>query len=102
MRGEETRSVGRHHHHSPRHSTRRDTIVQVHPLSGNIRRGLGWMSYREMNKIKPPTFDGEHKKDEDAETWLAKYEKVFSMKGILQYNIIRRERGKQHHQHLEH
>jgi N-glycosylase/DNA lyase len=24
----------------------------------------------EMNKIKPPTFDGEHKKDEDAETWL--------------------------------
>jgi hypothetical protein len=23
-----------------------------------------------MNKIKPPTFDGEHKKDEDAETWL--------------------------------
>jgi hypothetical protein len=24
----------------------------------------------EMNKIKPPTFDGEHKKEEDAETWL--------------------------------
>jgi hypothetical protein len=24
----------------------------------------------EMNKIKPPTFDGEHKKDEDVETWL--------------------------------
>jgi hypothetical protein len=23
-----------------------------------------------MNKIKPPTFDGEHKKDEDAKTWL--------------------------------
>ena len=24
----------------------------------------------EMNNIKPPTFDGEHKKDENAETWL--------------------------------
>jgi hypothetical protein len=23
------------------------TLVQVHPLSRNIRRGLGWMSYRE-------------------------------------------------------
>jgi hypothetical protein len=24
----------------------------------------------EMNNIKPPTFDSEHKKDEDVETWL--------------------------------
>jgi hypothetical protein len=24
----------------------------------------------EMNKIKSPTFDGEHQKEEDAETWL--------------------------------
>jgi hypothetical protein len=24
----------------------------------------------EMNKIKPPTFHGEHKKEEDVETWL--------------------------------
>jgi hypothetical protein len=23
-----------------------------------------------MNKIKPPTFDGEHNKDEFSETWL--------------------------------
>jgi hypothetical protein len=23
-----------------------------------------------MNKIKPPTFDGEHKEDEESETWL--------------------------------
>jgi len=23
-----------------------------------------------MRKIKPPTFDGENKKDEDVETWL--------------------------------
>jgi hypothetical protein len=31
----------------------------------------------EMNKIKPPTFDGEHKKDEDAETWFSRHEEVF-------------------------
>jgi hypothetical protein len=23
-----------------------------------------------MKRIKPPTFDGEHKKDEDVETWI--------------------------------
>jgi hypothetical protein len=30
-----------------------------------------------MNKIKPPTFDDEHKKDEDAETWLLDMRKYF-------------------------
>jgi hypothetical protein len=33
----------------------------------------------EMNKIKPPTFDGEHKKDEDAETWLLGMRKYFQL-----------------------
>jgi hypothetical protein len=32
-----------------------------------------------MNKIKPPTFDGEHKKDEDAETWLLGMKKYFQL-----------------------
>jgi hypothetical protein len=32
-----------------------------------------------MNKIKPPTFDGEHKKDEDAETWLMGMRKYFHL-----------------------
>jgi hypothetical protein len=31
----------------------------------------------EMNKVNPPTFDGEHKKDEDAETWLLGMKKYF-------------------------
>ena len=31
----------------------------------------------EMNKIKPPTFDGEHKKEEDVETWLLDMRKNF-------------------------
>jgi hypothetical protein len=30
-----------------------------------------------MNKIKSPTFDGEHKKDEDAETRLLGMRKYF-------------------------
>jgi hypothetical protein len=30
-----------------------------------------------MNKIKPPTFDGEHKNDEDAQTWLLGMRKCF-------------------------
>jgi hypothetical protein len=33
----------------------------------------------EMNKIKSPTFDGEHKKDEDAETWLLGMRKYFQL-----------------------
>jgi hypothetical protein len=32
-----------------------------------------------MNKIKPLTFDGEHKKDEDAGTWLMGMRKYFQL-----------------------
>jgi hypothetical protein len=32
----------------------------------------------EMNKIKPPTFDGEHK-EEDVETWLLGMRKYFQL-----------------------
>ena len=32
-----------------------------------------------MNKIKHPTFDGEHKKDEDVETWLLGMRKYFQL-----------------------
>jgi hypothetical protein len=33
----------------------------------------------EMNKIKPPTFDGEHKKEEDSETWFLGMRKYFQL-----------------------
>jgi hypothetical protein len=33
----------------------------------------------EMKKIKPPTFNGEHKKEEDAETWLLGMKKYFQL-----------------------
>jgi len=32
----------------------------------------------EMNKVKPPTFDGKHK-EEDAETWLLGMRKYFQL-----------------------
>jgi hypothetical protein len=32
-----------------------------------------------MNKIKPPTFDGEHKKGGDAETWFLGMRKYFQL-----------------------
>jgi hypothetical protein len=66
-----TRSVGRHHHHSPKHSTRRaHNISSPSPIRKHKRRfGVDELE-GEMNKIKPPTFDGEHKKDEPTEAWL--------------------------------
>ena len=33
----------------------------------------------EMNKIKPPTFDGENKKDDVVETWLLGMRKYFQL-----------------------
>ena len=33
----------------------------------------------DMNKIKPPSFDGEHKKEEYAETWLLGMKKYFQL-----------------------
>jgi hypothetical protein len=33
----------------------------------------------EINKIKPPTFDGEHKKEEDVEIWLLGIKKYFQL-----------------------
>jgi hypothetical protein len=62
-----TISVSKHHRHSPRYSNKREhnssspSLVRKHKRYGvDELRG-------EMNKIKPPTFDGEHKKDEDVE-----------------------------------
>jgi hypothetical protein len=60
------RSVSRHHHHSPRNSNKRShNISSPSPVRNHERSGVDELR-GEMNKIKPPTFDGEHKKDEDA------------------------------------
>jgi hypothetical protein len=42
-----------------------------------------------MNNIKPPTFDGEHKKDEDEETWLLGMIIYFQL-----HNYYAREEGR--------
>jgi hypothetical protein len=74
------RSVGRHHHHSPRNSTRREhSSSSPSPVRKHKRRSRVDELQGEMNKIKPPTFDGEHKKDEDAETWLLGMRKYFQL-----------------------
>jgi hypothetical protein len=63
-----TRSVSRHHHHSLRHSNKRAHSSSIpSPVRKHKRSGVDELR-GEMNKIKPLTFDGEHKKDEDVET----------------------------------
>jgi hypothetical protein len=74
-----SRSVSRHRRRSQKnlsreaHSssspspTRKNKISRMDELKG------------EMNNIKPPTFDGEHKKEEDVETWLLGMRKYFQL-----------------------
>jgi hypothetical protein len=64
---EEYRSFGRHHRHLPRNSVRRAessprlSLVRKHMRSSRVDELQG-----EMRNIKPPNFDGEHKKYEYA------------------------------------
>ena len=74
-----SRSGSRHYRLSPKHSGKethsssRSSPTRKHRKSGKDElKG-------EMNKIKPPTFDGEHKKEEDAETWLLGLRKYFQL-----------------------
>jgi hypothetical protein len=76
----EARSVDRHHPHSPKHSFRKaHSSSSPSPVRKHKRRTGVDELQGEMNKIKPPTFDGEHKKDEDAETWLLGMRKYFQL-----------------------
>jgi hypothetical protein len=77
--GRRSRSVGKHHRHSQGHSKRRaHSSSSPSPTRKNRRSGVDELK-GEMNKIKPPTFDGEHKKEEDAETWLFGMRKYFQL-----------------------
>jgi hypothetical protein len=57
-----TRSVNRNHHHSPNNSFRkaRNSLSPYHVRNHKRRIGVDEIK-EEINKIKPPTFDGEHK-----------------------------------------
>jgi hypothetical protein len=72
-----TRSVSRHHHHSPMNSNKRAHNKLISPPARK-HKNLGVDELRgEMNKIKPLTFDGENKRDEYAETWFFGMRKYF-------------------------
>jgi hypothetical protein len=77
--GRRSRNVGRHHHHSQGFSKRR-THNSSSPFPTRKRRRSGVDELKgEMNKIKPPTFDGEHQKEEDAKTWFLGMRKYFQL-----------------------
>jgi hypothetical protein len=64
--GRRLRSIGRHHHHSQDRSKRRaHSSSSPYPTRKHRRSGVDEIK-GEMNKIKPPTSDGEHKREEDA------------------------------------
>jgi hypothetical protein len=76
----ETRSVDRKHHHSPKHSFRKTRSSSSRSPIIKHKRRIGVDELQgEMNKIKPPTFDGEHKKDEYEKTWLLGIRKYFQL-----------------------
>jgi hypothetical protein len=65
-----SRSGSRHHHHSQKYSNRRThNKSSPYPVKKHMRYGVDEFK-GEMNNIKPPTFDGENKKDEDVDKWL--------------------------------
>jgi hypothetical protein len=74
-----SRSGSRHHCHSPKHSGKEEHISSSpSPTKKHQRSGVDELK-GERNKIKPPTFDGEHKKEEYAETWLLGMRKYFQL-----------------------
>jgi hypothetical protein len=75
---ERSRSISRHHYHSPKHYNKRAHISSIPSTRKNRKSKVDELK-GEMNKIKPPTFDGEHKKDEDAKTWLLGMRKYFQL-----------------------
>jgi hypothetical protein len=74
-----SRSISRHRRHSPKQSNKEaHSSSSPSPTRKHRRSGVDELK-GEMNKIKPPTFDGEHKKEEDAETWLLGMRKYFQL-----------------------
>jgi hypothetical protein len=74
-----SRSVSRHHHHSQGYSKRRAHSISSPSPTRKHRISRVDELKGEMNKIKPPTFDREHKKYGDVETWLLGMRKYFQL-----------------------
>jgi hypothetical protein len=74
-----SRSGSRHHNLSQKHPDREtDSSSSLFPTRKH-RKSRKEELKGEMNKIKPPTFDGEHKKEEYSETWLLGMKKYFQL-----------------------
>jgi hypothetical protein len=74
-----SRSGNINYHLSPKHSGK-ETRSSSSPSPTKKHQKYGKEELKgEMNKIKHPTFDGEHKKEEDAETWLLGMKKYFQL-----------------------
>jgi hypothetical protein len=73
------RSGSRNRRRSPKHSGKEaHSSSSPSPTRKHRRSGVDELK-GEMNKIKPPTFDGEHKKEKDAETLLLGMRKYFQL-----------------------
>jgi hypothetical protein len=78
-RKRKSRSGSRHHRRSAKHSGKEaHSSSSPSPTRKHRRSGVDELK-GEMNKIKPPTFNGEHKKEEDVETWLLGMRKYFQL-----------------------
>jgi hypothetical protein len=94
-----SRSVNRHRRHSPKNSNREaQSSSSPSPTRKHRRSGMDELK-GEMNKIKPPMFNGEHKKEEDEKTWLLGMRKYFQLQnysshvegGISMYQLKGKE-----------
>jgi hypothetical protein len=73
------RSGSRHYRLSLKHSGRETHSSSSPSPTQKHRKSRKDELKGEMNKIKPPTFDGEHKKEEDVDTWLLGMKKYFQL-----------------------
>jgi hypothetical protein len=74
-----SRSGSKHHSFSPKHFGKEaNSSSSPSPTRKHKRSGMDELK-GQMNKIKPRTFDGEHKKKEDAKTWFLGMRKYFQL-----------------------
>jgi hypothetical protein len=74
-----SRSVSRHFHHSLKYSNKKAHSSSIQSPTRKHRRSGVDEPKGEMNKIKPPTFDGENQKEEYVDTWLLGMRKYFQL-----------------------
>jgi len=81
-----SRNHHHHHHHLLGHSTRRSHACSGSKSNTNVslvinqrRRPKLNILQGELRKIKPPSFDGDHRKREDVEAWLFGMGKYFKL-----------------------